>query len=198
MATMGAEAAMGLAGAGAASAASYFGQKSANKTNIRLAQENRDWQTAMSNTAYTRAVSDLKNAGLNPLLAVGAQASTPSGNMAQVENAAGKGASSALEAQRIHRENKAVDAQIANVNAQTAINVGNNKTAYATGELYLRNKGTVDKTVAELTSGSANAVKSKYQSLKDAWNNSYISKIGPHYSANDYIFEKNFERKNKK
>lgn len=44
----------------------------------------RDWQTEMSNTAYSRAVRDLKSAGINPY-AIGLfnQLSTPSGSAGQ-------------------------------------------------------------------------------------------------------------------
>lgn len=51
--------------------------------NSAEAEKNRQYQTLMSNTAYQRAVEDLKRAGLNPILAaMNMGASTPSGSTA--------------------------------------------------------------------------------------------------------------------
>lgn len=58
------------------------------------AAKNRAWQKMMSDTAYTRVVQDLKNAGLNPILAVSqGSASTPSGSSASGFSSSGSAAS---------------------------------------------------------------------------------------------------------
>lgn len=73
-------------------------QKEANEANIRLQRENRDWMERMSNSAYQRAIQDMKSAGLNPMLAISqGGASTPNASAATVEpvDALAKGVSSA-------------------------------------------------------------------------------------------------------
>lgn len=73
----------------------HSAQSAANRTNIRLNRENRDWEERMSNTAYQRSTADMLAAGINPMLAVSqGGASTPqnSAPTVQVEDAKAKAA----------------------------------------------------------------------------------------------------------
>lgn len=88
------------------------GQGDANDANRDIAAENRVWQERMSNTAYQRSMADMREAGLNPILAYKTGgASTPSGTTATMQNELGAmgdsiagAASSALNARQQQAE----------------------------------------------------------------------------------------------
>ena len=70
--------------------------------NSTEAMKNREWQEYMSNTAYQRAVADMKEAGLNPILAFqNGGASTPGGSAGTISGASmGAPSASALGVSR--------------------------------------------------------------------------------------------------
>lgn len=81
------------------------GQQQANETNVALSQDQMNFQERMSSTAYQRATADMRAAGLNPALAYGqGGASTPTGSMAQVQNAAAPMQNSARDAMGVLSE----------------------------------------------------------------------------------------------
>lgn len=66
---------------------SQQGQQATNAMNLAEIQQEENWQTQMSDTAMQRRVTDLRAAGLNPLLAVGqGGASVPGVGMIPAQN----------------------------------------------------------------------------------------------------------------
>jgi len=70
-----------LFGSGAAASSA----RAANRSNERIARENREFQERMSSTAHQRATKDLEAAGLNRILALGGPSSSPAGSTAQMQ-----------------------------------------------------------------------------------------------------------------
>ena len=99
-----------------------------NQANAQQAQMNRDFQERMSNTAYQRGMSDMKLAGLNPILAYQkGGASSPSGSQAAMQpfeikgNPAADAVNTGLGVVRQRLENANKYAENFNIQADTQL-----------------------------------------------------------------------------
>lgn len=122
-------------GAIAGSAISAVAQERANRSNERIARENREWQERMSNTAHSREVVDLRNAGLNPILSAtgGSGASSPAGATATMNsvfspdtmNAASSAFGRAIQRRQLENAVRLGDESIKTQQSQQSLNSAN-------------------------------------------------------------------------
>jgi hypothetical protein len=103
---------MELGAALASSALGFLGQERTNRANTRNARAQMAFQERLSNSAYQRAMQDMKKAGLNPILAgkVGG-ASSPAGALPNIGNsgaaaaqAAATGVATATQMEKLKQE----------------------------------------------------------------------------------------------
>ncbi len=100
------------------------GQEKANETNLKIARENTAFQERMSNTAVSRRMEDMHNAGINPLLAGRYDASTPPGNVATMGNTGAafvEGGTRAASVALTAMQARVMRAQAGNIDADTAL-----------------------------------------------------------------------------
>lgn len=148
----------------------FLGARQQNISAARSAREQMEFQERMSNTSYQRAVSDMKSAGLNPMLAYQkGGASTPGGAMAPVVNEASSAGGAMNTLQRI-AEYKNMAAQTNKTNAEAAAVQMSLPKIMSDVRVAQANAWVVEQTIQEaITQKIAESDSAAYKSEKDLY-----------------------------
>jgi hypothetical protein len=148
------------------------GQSDINQANITQAKEQQSFQERMSSTAYQRATDDMRQAGLNPMLAYGqGGASAPAGAQAQLANAA-------PEIGKPIMEQLMNSAQLKAINTSTDKTKQDTETAKAQADLLkaqktlTSNQAKITSKDAEVNSAQSEILQPFLKALKGIFNNS--------------------------
>jgi len=180
-----------LLGAGMTLAGGLFGaagQASANAANERLLRMQMKFQERMSGSAFQRAVTDLKAAGLNPALAYSqGGASSPAGGNARMENIAEPVREGLSHAGSLAFERASQRASIAATEAQARKAMAETEMTQIQSSMYkAKTLAEMDALSAstELSRGSASRVAEEVHDLRETRGDRYTQVQGDARRAN--------------
>lgn len=108
---------------GIAGGLSFLGQSSANRSNRREAEKNREWNERMAGSNYQRMMQDMEKAGLNPILGMSSGGSSVASSPPPTsQSTTEKGVGSALEARRLRADVANLEAMNQKIHSDTSLN----------------------------------------------------------------------------